>query len=251
MRNNAIRLLALLGLLWFARCGMGYGAVAYAGIECANNPSSGASVSCTLSGVPAGSTIYIDAYWENGVMQTSMTDSNGSPVKIIGPTQWTDPSRFDAVWRVANATAGTHVLTSNLSGSSTYPTIIAVVLTGASLTSPEDSIATPNVVSTCAPCSSNTVTTSAANEFLLVFALPTAVGTATAGTTPQVMTAITTSYTNIIAEYGTAVVAGSNYAEITVPSSTAEGTDVELIAVRSGTVSNPAPISDAFWFSLN
>jgi hypothetical protein len=91
----------------------------------------------------------------------------------------------------------------------------AAVLNGASPTSPTAAVATP-AIGVGNTISTNNVTTSKSNEFILAQCLwSNGGGTLTAGTTPQTMTAtaqvVNMGYSGIFTEYGTAATAGSQF----------------------------------------
>jgi hypothetical protein len=209
--------------------------VTYAGINCSiNYIASASSVSCTVSGLSAGQTIYIESQWYTASLTATMGDSNGSTSVVSGPTTLTTQTGGDEMWVVKNTNSGSHVLTLTLSGTAAYPNIFAIVLSGASATSPTDSVATlKQSTGSPATLTSNGLTTTTSNEFLLVPLCGYSGGgvTISGGTSPQVMT-LAINNGNMASMYGTAVTAGTNYATCILSGTGSNATTMSLVAVH-------------------
>ena len=179
-------------------------------VGCASASASGNTVSCTITGVTAGQTILVDLGYFNA-SNPVLTDSNtGTISTILGPTVVSvlASNGSDNVWVVKNAGAGTHVLTATFSVSPSYPGMTALLITGASTTSPIDgSSAVGNIYPGSGLCSS--VTTTTPKDLLVTFVNAPLGATATPLSSPQNMT--TGSGGAVPWAYGTADLAGSNY----------------------------------------
>jgi hypothetical protein len=185
------------------------------GLGCANSTNGVTSISCTINDVPAGEIILINytAYTNNFA---SVTDSNSGTVSILPgyPVTFTG-SGYDYVIVITNTGAGTHLLTIKMSSDTSYPTMIADLISGASLTAPIDTA--NNFAGTTAAGGASTfncgeVTTSTPGELLVSFAnIAGASPELSAGTTPQVMTISQSGAPNAKSAYGNAATIGLNH----------------------------------------
>ncbi len=123
-------------------------------------PASATSVSCSLTGVTAGSAIILGSLPNN---TTGVTDSAGTPVLFATP-----PSGQGPIYYVANASAGTHTFTYTVAAPNTvyyYPS--AFEIKGAAASSPIDTAAYATGTGTAV--SVGPITTTGASEFALAF----------------------------------------------------------------------------------
>jgi hypothetical protein len=185
--------------------------VTYANNGCHNNTNGVGSLTCSISNVVQGQTILVSAAQFNATT-VSLTDSNTGTVEhILGTTNYNGGSGFSDVWVVKNAGAGVHVLTATYSSGSTgYPSIIADVINGASLTDPIDNASASDPSGYATTCAD--VTTTSPNELLISFAHNSG-PTLTPGGTPQPMTVAQVVGDNDLSAYGRASAAGTTRVE--------------------------------------
>jgi len=166
---------------------------------CDSGGSGVTSDSCTVTGVPAGSTILFMATGSSAAV--SGTDSAGGTVSQIGTNQtWDVGSEVANLWYVANASAGTHTLTAHFAGSVNFTRFQVMVFSGANTSSPIDTSAIAAGSGTAA--SSGNMTTANANEMLVGFI----VGASATGITPG------SPPTFILVQAGTGVYFAAEYA---------------------------------------
>jgi hypothetical protein len=203
-----------------------FGTVSYE-TRCSNTAGS----TCTTPSVTAGSTIYINAI-SFATTTATLTDNGTTITPITGyPKSWYTAGATDYVWVVKNASSGTHAYVVTW-GASSYPAMGAVVLSGASSTTPTDAISTYTNNALTGTMTCNTVTTTEANEFLLSFGnIGGGLGMNAVGTAPQLMIAAFGNSTGDFSEYGTAVTAGSNFVEYGTNASSS-GAVCDTIAVH-------------------
>jgi hypothetical protein len=145
---------------------------------------------------------------------TSLTDSNSGTISILPSYPVTFAGAWDYVIVITNTGAGAHVLTIKENGSTSYPTMIADLISGASPTSPIDNVnhftgTTKNGSSSTFACGE--VTTRQPGELLVSFAnIAGASPTLTAVTSPQPMTISQSGAPNAKSAYGPAATIGTN-----------------------------------------
>lgn len=147
------------------------GGPSYAGINCQQAQSgSSLGLSCTLSGVAAGSAIYIMQTHQQDANFTAITDSAGTPTLISGTSiVWatSNGTAWSSAYKVENAASGSHVVSMVCSSFCGYNDMSAYVFTGV----PASSTTESGVASsgTGAPPTCSSVTTSSANEVVLAY----------------------------------------------------------------------------------
>jgi len=179
---------------------------------CFNALNSVGSTSCNVTGVTAGQLLLIDSSEFNGtVCSTCLTDNNGTPIHLLGPTTFYG-NGSDDVWYEKNAAAGTHTLTATYAVTGNYTSLLVNVVSGVSTTSPIDSSSVSEITANITNCPA--LTTTGANEQIWSFASAGGGGWSfTTGTVPQIMTMTQTSGAQDVSASGIAVTAGSNYVE--------------------------------------
>ena len=201
--------------------------VTYAGNGCAPaQVSSGTAISCTITGVTAGQSIWVSADGYVGsliTMTLTYTGTYASRQTVVSPYMWVAGQDQTGAYVLVNVSSGSHTITMTFGSSVEYLNMTAVVLNGGSPTSPIDNAAgSSETTSGSGVLTCPNVTTSSSNEFLLAFGSVNGGATVlSAGTTPQTMTIAQYYADQIYSEYGTAATAGTNYATFTSGSDSA------------------------------
>ena len=208
-----LSLQAPMGGVTVSGTGGGGSSVAYAS-SCGASPGTSATASCALSGLSAGSTIFVNViqYTYPSTSPTVSDTGSGTVAQVLGPTVLTSgqSSSSAVTFVIKNAGAGTHTITATYPGAASYIAITAVAVTGASTTSPVDSSAALGNIASGTNTACGNVTTSAGGEFVLAFSQLPGGGSYGVGTSPISMTMVSTSGSNF--EYGNAGSAGTTHA---------------------------------------
>jgi hypothetical protein len=200
------------------------------------SPSVSTTVSCTVSGATAGQLLVVEfSFYDNHTI--TLTDSNTGTVALVTlssggyPTIWHGAFE-DYVYVIKNIGAGTHVVTATDSASpASQPWIQAVLVNGASTTSPIDS-------ATSIATSSNTivggsVTTTSANELMLAFCeLKSSSDPISPSNSPQTMTVLQTVAAGFLVGSATAATTGTNYMQCIDTNSYYDDAVIDLMAIH-------------------
>jgi hypothetical protein len=192
------------------------GTITYTGNGCANNSGSSSITCTTTSSVTAGQTIFINLSEYTGGITPTLTDSvSGQTITSVlgGSTGTTYDGEYDWVWIIPNAGEGVHALTITSSSAMSYPAIIANVLSRGTVDGTPSGVGINVGPSPSQTASCGSVTTTAANEFILTFMNVNGGGTLTLGAAPQAMTAAYEASPNDASAYSTAAIAGANYVQ--------------------------------------
>jgi hypothetical protein len=126
----------------------------YANNGCVANANGISQLTCVVSNVTSGQTIFLNTEQSNATI-SSVTDSNtGTIATVVGPLIWSGGSAHDTTYVVTGVGAGTHSLTVKFSGTASYVELIGLVVSNANAINPVDSAASSQLsqyIYTCAP----------------------------------------------------------------------------------------------------
>lgn len=215
------------------------GSVLYANGCAALAASALTTVGCTIAGVATGTTIVVQATYQDNHTVT-LTDNGGSTnIVVLSPTSggaipvlWGSGTFQEWIWVIHNAASGSHVLLATDSTSPGQPPwITAISATGANTTSPVDQSSVTASVSNTITATS--ITTASGGELLVTFCSIGGSGhpdPVSPSNTPQTMTQRQSAVNYSIGATSTAASSGSNFTQCT--QTFGDNAVIDLIALK-------------------